>query len=198
MIKNKKFNLVFIGASGSGKGTQAKIIAKDYQMVHVSSGDILRQEVAKKTQMGKKMSQYLVKGRWVSDEIICEMIFPRLEKASSQGFILDGSPRTVVQAGLIDDYLKKRGLRIDLVILIKVRPEVVLARREKVVADGKKFQTGRNDDNPEIFKKRFKSYMKTIKPILKYYRKKGVLVEIDGERPVEDIYKDIVCKLEKI
>ena len=198
MKKNKKFNLVIIGASGSGKGTQAKIIAKNYGMLHVSSGDVLRQEVARQTPIGKKISQFLDKGMWVPNEVICKMIFSRLKEAFFRGFILDGSPRTVVQAELIDDFLEKQKLEINLVILIKVRPEVVLARREKVIADGKKFQTGRNDDYPEAFKSRFESYMKTIQPILEYYREKGILIEIDGERPIDDIYKDIVLELEKI
>jgi adenylate kinase len=197
-MKKRKFNLVFIGASGSGKGTQAKLISKDYQLVHISSGDVLRQEVAEKTAIGRKISSYQENGQWVPDKIIGKMIFPRLKKSFKSGFVLDGSPRTLSQAEIIDDYLSKNNSQIDLVILIKVRPEVVLARREKVVSAGKKFQPGRNDDNPEAFKKRFDSYIKTIKPILDYYRDRNILVEVDGERPVDEIYKDIKKEIEKI
>jgi adenylate kinase len=197
-MKKKPLYLVLIGASGSGKGIQAKLIAKDHHLVHISSGDVFRQEVAKKTSIGKKISQYLKKGQWVPEETICKMIFPRLKEAFETGFVLDGSPRTISQAKIIDDFLDKNGKKLDLVILIRVKPEVVLARREKVVSIGKKFQPGRNDDNPQTFKKRFDSYLKTIRPILNYYHKKNILVEIDGERPVEKIYKDIKKELEKI
>ena len=197
-MKKKKLNLVLIGASGSGKGTQAKLISKDYRLVHISSGDVLRQEVAEKTAIGKEISRYQESGQWVPDRIICKMIFPKLKKSFKSGFVLDGSPRTVSQAEIIDDYLTKNNSQINLVILIKVRPEVVLARRAKVVSSGVKFQPGRNDDNPETFKKRLDSYTKTIKPILDYYRGKNILVEVDGERPVDEIYKDIKKDLEKI
>lgn len=195
---DKKANLVLIGVSGCGKGTQARLIAKEYGFYHISSGEVLRREVAKKTPIGKKILRYQKNGQWVPDKIIAELITPRLEEHFEEGFILDGSPRTVVQARLIDDFLKTKNEKIDLVFLIEVRPEIVLARRKRVISRGGKFQPGRKDDDTKTFQKRFDSYTKTIKPILDYYQKNKVLVKINGERSVDEIYKDIKREIEKI
>lgn len=197
MNKQNNFKLVIIGPSGGGKGTQAKLIADEYKLTHISMGDLLREQINSRSGRGRKIEALIKAGKWVPDELVIDVLRPRLEEAIDKGFILDGFPRVKNQINLLDEILRANQTDLDAVLFLDIRPEVILARREKVVKNGGKFQEGRSDDDPEIFKKRFQSYLDTIDPILEEYKKRGILIKIDGERSVEDIFENIRAELEK-
>ncbi len=197
-MKRKKLYLVIIGPSGSGKGTQAKLLTDKFGLIHISMGDLLREQIQSKTEVGKRIAIFVNQGRWVPDGLVFQIIQPFLKKGSRQGFIIDGFPRTISQAEILEKFLAKEKITLDAVLLLEIRPEVILARREKVIKEGRKFQENRADDSPEIFKRRFKSYQKTINPILRFYEKRNLLIKVDGERPIKDIFQDILVRLKAL
>jgi adenylate kinase len=197
MNNQNNFKLVIIGPSGGGKGTQAKLIADKYNLAHISMGDLLREQINSKSDLGSKIEALVKAGKWVPDDLVVGLLRPRLEKAMDKGFILDGFPRAKNQINFLDEILQANQTDLDAVLFLDIRPEVILARREKVVKEGGKFQEGRSDDDPEIFKKRFQSYLDTIDPILDEYKKRGILIKINGERSVKDIFESIKVELEK-
>lgn len=197
MNNQNNFKLVIIGPSGGGKGTQAKLIADKYNLAHISMGDLLREQINSKSDLGSKIEALVKAGKWVPDDLVVGLLRPRLEKAMDKGFILDGFPRAKNQINFLDEILQANQTDLDAVLFLDIRPEVILARREKVVKEGGKFQEGRSDDDPEIFKKRFQSYLDTIGPILDEYKKRGILIKINGERSVKDIFESIKVELEK-
>jgi len=198
VLERKPLHLVIIGPSGGGKGTQAKLLAKEFSLLHLSSGNFLRQEMASGSKLGKEISLLLKEGKWVSDEIILKVIRPSLEAGIKKGFILDGSPRTVKQAEMLEDFFKEKGIKLDAALFLEVSPKIIIQRWKAKVEKGGRFQPGRADDNLVLLRKRIASYQKTIKPILDFYREKGLLITVDGERSVKAIYEDIVSRLRKL
>lgn len=188
-----KAKIIIIGPSGSGKGTQADLLEKDFGWKHISMGEVFRKETTKQSEYGKKVDKFMKKGEWVSTGLVLEGLIPILSALGFEGFILDGFPRLPDQPELLDDLLKTNGKKIDLVVHLKIRPEIIMARRKKVWRQGKTFyKDKRKDETLLAIQARFDSYQKTIKPILEFYKKKGILTEVDGERPVEEIYREIV------
>jgi len=192
-LKNPLY-LVIIGPSGGGKGTQAELLEKKYGLAHVSTGELLRKEVENKTELGKKALRYITKGIFVPTPLVLRVLEPVLNKIEKRGFVLEGFPRLPDQPQFLESFLKKRGIFLNAVLDLKVRAKIVIKRK---IAKGEKFQSGRGDDTVELLKKRLESYEKTIAPIRKFYQKKGLLIEVDGERSIEAIFKDIVFRLEK-
>ncbi len=192
--------LVIIGPSGSGKGTQADLLENGFGWRHISMGDLFRKEISRNTNLGKKIAGYVDKGLWAPTKLTIAVLDPILRKSLKKGFVLDGFPRVPDQPGLLDKALEQMGAALDLVIHFKIRPEVILARRKKVISQGRSFYPNqkRNDESERAILNRFKSYQKTIKPILSYYRRRGLLVEIDAERPIRLIYKDVLRAIKKI
>jgi len=190
----QNLELIILGPSGGGKGTQAELLAKKFGIKHISTGDLLRKEIEKKTNLGKEVEKIINAGNWVPAKITFLVLQPVLEESFKKGFILDGFPRLVEQAEILDKYLQVKNKQIDLVIHIKVSSSVIMARRETLLRNGKTFYPGqkRSDESAEAVKNRLDAYQKTIRPILSFYRKSGLLVEIDGERPVKVIFKDIL------
>lgn len=194
----KPANIIIVGPSGGGKGTQAKLLAQEFGWKHISTGEVFRKEVKKGTKYGKKVNQYMLAGKWVPTKLVFEGLIPVFEKLDYQGFILDGFPRARNQPRDLDKLLAKKKKKIDLVIHLKIRPEVIMARRKKAWAKGKSFyQDQRKDETLRAIRARIKSYRETIKPILKYYQKKGILVNLDGERKIRAICQDIVSLVKK-
>ncbi|MFH1561597.1 MAG: nucleoside monophosphate kinase [Patescibacteria group bacterium] len=191
-------NLVILGISGGGKGTQAKLLADKYRLVHISMGKLFRQEIDQKTGVGLEAFGYIKRGVWVPTDLTFKVLGPVLSGLEDSGFILDGFPRLPDQPLVLDNFLSQRGQTIGLVIHILVSPEEVLRRRQRSAEQGKVFyDENRKDESRESVLARFESYRKTIAPILDYYRAKGILAEIDGERSVEEIHQDIVKVIEK-
>jgi len=201
MAKTKKpFYLVIIGLSGGGKGTQAKLLAKDFGLVHISVGRLFRREMEEKTALGRKAAKYVLAGQWVPTSLVLAVLTPRMEESLEKGFIIDGFPRLPDQPAVLDKWLEKRRLTLDQVIHLVVSQEAVIARRAKAAKKGRSFypHQGRKDEDVEAVKERFRSYEETIGPILAYYKRRKILFNVDGERKVKPIYQDIVKRLKTL
>ena len=182
--------LILFGPPGAGKGTQAKIIISKYNIVQISTGYMLREEVKLETNLGKTAKVIMDKGELVSDEIIMSMIEKRIKKQDCKnGFILDGFPRTSEQAVKLDIILDKLKIKIDKVIEIDVNEDLLLKRITKRAAES---DTLRGDDNSEILKNRISVYKKDTLPVLKYYKNLNKLYTIDGMQNIEDVSEDIL------
>jgi len=184
--KNRNLNilgeimkLMLMGPPGSGKGTQAKIIAKKYQIPHVSTGDIIRENIKNNTSLGKKFKSYSEKGELVPDDLVIDIMQDRLSQSDcSDGFLLDGFPRTIYQAGELDKIVP-----LNKVINIKVSDEQVTIRLLKRAET-----EGRADDTSEVIENRLKVYRDQTEPLIEFYKGKGILEDIDGELSVEEVF----------
>lgn len=213
-------NTIFLGPPGAGKGTQAKILVEKYGIPQISTGDMLREHVAKGTELGVKAKEYMEKGQLVPDEIILSMVKERLSQPDAQkGFILDGFPRTVAQAEALDKMLEEMGKKIEFVLALIVPDEELVTRLtgrrtckncgmmyhikfKPPKVEGKCDACGgelyqRPDDNEETVRNRLKVYHEQTAPLIEYYRKKGVLFEVDGSKGIEEITQQLINILEK-
>ena len=182
-------NLILFGPPGAGKGTQADFLINKYNIVQISTGDMLREEVKLGTELGKAAKSIMDEGNLVSDEIIISMIEKRIIKPDCKnGFILDGFPRTLKQAIDLDNILDKLNIHINKVIEINVEENVLLKRITKRALESK---ITRDDDNSEILKNRIVVYKKDTLPVLKYYKNLNKLYSIDGMQSVDRVSKDI-------
>ncbi len=208
--------VVLLGVPGAGKGTQAKLLAQALGLTHVSSGDLFRDNLSRGTDLGLLAKGYMDRGALVPDDVTVAMVVERLSRPDCEkGAILDGFPRTLNQAATLDTVLEERGQHVAIVPLIQVRDEEVIRRltarrtcrqcgavynlvseppRVEGVCDvcgGELYQ--RDDDNPETVHSRLYTYYKETAPLVGYYFAKGLLVEIDGERAIEDVQTDLLA-----
>lgn len=202
-------NLVLFGAPGAGKGTQAKFIVDKYGIPQISTGDILRVAVANKTKLGLEAKKFMDAGQLVPDEIVNGLVAERLaEKDCEKGFIMDGFPRNVAQAKVLDEILTKLGKQIEKVIALNVPDKDIIERitgRRISKVTGKiyhiKFNppvdekpedlVQRADDTEEVVVKRLETYHNQTAPVLDYYKVQNKVTEIDGTKKLEDITQDI-------
>lgn len=187
-MKNKKFfNIVLLGAPGCGKGTQADLIQRRYNLHHVSTGNLYRKEIAAGSELGLIAKELIEKGELCPDELTLNMLYDYLSKHTrTKGFILDGVPRTIQQAHMMEGVGFEHIINIDMAIYLKVEKEIVaerLFKRAQLI--------GRSDDSPEIIKQRIINYETLTYPVAKYFRQKGLLYKIDGMRTVEEVFCDI-------
>lgn len=181
-------HLIFLGPPGAGKGTQAKIIAKNYNIPQISTGDILRNAIQNGTELGKKAKEYIDSGKLVPDQIVIEIIKERIQESDCiNGFLLDGFPRTLKQAEELDQLLKTLNKEINYVINIDV-PETEIINR---LLNRAKIE-GRTDDTEPVIKNRMKVYYEQTYPLIDYYNKKGILKNISGIGKIEEITKRII------
>lgn len=210
--------LILLGPPGAGKGTQAASIIAEYQIPHISTGDILRKNISVGTELGKKAKEYMDKGLLVPDELVVALVENRLtEEDCKSGFLLDGFPRTVAQADALGDALNKLGYSLDKVINIDVNKEELVERAvgrrvckacgatfhikfnpPKVegicdVCGGELYQ--RKDDTVETVSKRIEVYLQQTQPLINYYENKGILVNVDGKQDIDRVFGDIVSAL---
>ena len=186
-------NIILLGPPGAGKGTQAKVLEDGKGLKQLSTGDMLRAEIAAASPLGVKVKNILETGALVSDDIMIEMISNRIDQDDCKnGFILDGFPRTVPQAKALDEMLAQKGKDLTSVIQLAVDENALLARIEKRAAET---QGGpRPDDNADALKKRLAVYNEQTAPILPYYEGKGLLKKVDGMASVGQV-TDQIAKL---
>lgn len=180
-------NVIFFGPPGAGKGTQAKIIEQKYGLKQLSTGDMLREEVAAGTTLGLEAKKLMDAGALVADEIVIGMIASRIDSAEcAKGVIFDGFPRTVAQAKALDAMLAERGKRIDLVLELKVDDAPIVERIKK-----RAIEEGRSDDTVEALQKRLNAYRDYAAQVLPYYDQALGVKPVDGMRAIEEVTAQI-------
>jgi adenylate kinase len=182
-------NIVLFGPPGAGKGTQAAKLLEKYKLVHLSTGDILRSELAAKTNLGLEAKKYMDKGELVPDAVVIGMIEGKIDSnAQAKGFIFDGFPRTKAQANALDEMLKKKGTPISLMLALEVDKEELIKR---LLLRGK--ESGRADDRDQsIIENRIKVYNNETTPVKDFYEAQGKYKGIKGVGSIEDIF-DRLC-----
>jgi adenylate kinase len=189
----REVNILLLGPQGSGKGTQARRIAEEYGVPHISSGDMLRATIAADTPVGRHLKPILESGELVSDELMIQLIQNRLHKADTAGgFVLDGFPRTWAQAQALDQMLKEIGRELDVVFELQVSDDVSTDRLLHRSKD-----EGRTDDAPEVIAERLETYHRETEPLVEHYRARGNLVGVHGERSVDEVFSEIQEALEQ-
>jgi adenylate kinase len=187
-------NILLLGPQGAGKGTQAKRIAAEYGVPHVASGEILRSEMAAGTELGLRVKDVYDRGDLVSDDLMIELIRTRLEQADTEnGFILDGFPRTTVQAEALDEMFGEIGRNFSVVFALQI-PDDVAFERLRLRAQ----LEGRADDTDEAIRRRLENYHRETEPLIEYYRVRGNLVPIHGERSEGEVFAEISSALEQV
>jgi adenylate kinase len=207
-------NLILLGPPGAGKGTQAERLAKSADLVQLSTGEMLREEVRSGNELGKMAKRIMDSGALVPDDLIITMISNRIDGVDGKGIILDGFPRTTAQAAALDKMLADKGLRLDHVIQLKVDEDAIVERlsgrfacakcgagyhdtfarpKKDGVCDrcGSTEFTRRSDDNPETVRARLAAYREQTAPILPYYEQKGVLKTVDGMGAMDEVFGQI-------
>ncbi len=187
------YNLILFGPPGSGKGTQSANIVTKYQLMHISTGDLLREEVSNRTTLGVEAQKYMDQGMLVPDEVVIGMISSKIDgHPNARGFIFDGFPRTKAQAEALDKLLQFKGTEIHQVLAMEVPEEELLKR---LVSRGK--MSGRSDDNEEVIGKRIKEYYAKTEAVAIHYNELGKLERIKGIGSIEDIFQSLSKNIEK-
>jgi adenylate kinase len=184
--------IVLMGAPGAGKGTQAKLLQEKLGLPQVATGDLFRANLKNQTELGQLANSYMQRGALVPDEVTVAMVKDRLAQPDcAKGVILDGFPRTVAQADALDQMLAQDfGAKINIVPHIHVDAEVLVARLQKRAEI-----EGRADDNEETIRHRMMVYQEATAPLLAHYKARGLLVEIDGDRPVEVVQAELLQQI---
>jgi len=180
--------LVLLGAPGSGKGTQATRLKDHLQVPHISTGDLLRAEVAAGSSLGVQAKEIMARGDLVSDDILLGMLEARFARPDTRnGFILDGYPRNLVQAAALDDLLLRIGQPMDAAVKLKVDTELLVDR-----IAGRAKAEGRADDHPESVRKRLNIYTEQTAPVVEFYRQHGQLTVVDGVGSLDEVFNRII------
>lgn len=184
--------IILLGPPGVGKGTQAAIIAEKLGILPISTGDIFRRNISENTELGQRVQEYMNRGEFVPDSVTNPMVEARIgEPDAAAGFLLDGYPRTLEQVHALEGMLSKRDLKIDAVLELTAPDEVLTERMLKRAQE-----QNRADDNLEVFQRRIEIYHEQTAPLSKYYRERGLLVQIDGLGTVEVVTAAIMAALQ--
>ncbi len=190
-------NLILLGPPGAGKGTQAKRLEQEFDLRQLSTGEMLRAEVAAGSDLGKKAKTIMDSGQLISDDIIIDMIAARMEQPDCQnGVIFDGFPRTVAQADALDKMLLAKGRPLTAVIELRVNEDVLVDRLNNRISEMKaRGEAPRSDDNEETLRKRLQVYRDQTAPIIPYYERKKTLRSVDGMADIDDVAAQIDAML---
>jgi adenylate kinase len=184
-------NLLVLGPQGAGKGTQAKRIAAEYELPHVSTGDMFRAAIAAQTELGRRVEPILASGALVPDDVTVALIRERLgEPDAGSGFVLDGFPRNLAQAEALDDMLREIGRSLDAILFFDLPDSVAIERMLRRAAE-----ENRPDDTPDVIARRLGIYHSETEPIVEHYRATGKLVPLHAERPIEQVWVEIASAL---
>ncbi len=206
--------IIMLGAPGAGKGTQAKMIAEKFAIPHISTGDIFRANIKNGTELGKKAKEFMDKGQLVPDELTVEILLDRVANDDCKnGYVLDGFPRTIPQADVLDKELTKLGDKVDFAINVDVPDENIVRRmsgRRACLKCGATYHiehippkkegicdtcgselVQRDDDKPETVQNRLKVYHEQTQPLIEYYDKKNILKNVDGTKDMQEVFTDI-------
>lgn len=188
-------NVLMFGPPGSGKGTQSVTLAEKYNLLHLSTGDMLRAEISAGTELGMKMEAIMASGELVPDEVVIEMIARRIDATTGKaGFIFDGFPRTVAQAEELQTMLQERGMKIDLMLVLEVNDAELMARMKN-----RALVSGRADDADEsIINNRIAVYRAKTEPVLEFGQKAGVARIVDGVGSIDDIFARLCTHIETV
>lgn len=192
-------NLILLGPPGAGKGTQAKRLEEKYGLKQLSTGDMLRAEMAAGTELGRKVKAIVDSGALVTDEIMIEMIAARIAQPDCKnGVIFDGFPRTVAQAEALGALLTEKGHPLNAVIELKVDEEALVSRLQTRIAETRaRGESVRADDNEETLRKRLRVFREQTAPILPYYRDKGMLQSVDGMAAIDEVAASLEAVLSR-
>ena len=187
--------VVLLGPPGAGKGTQANILCKSKEFFHFSTGDILRDEIKKKSEIGQKIESIINAGKLVGDEIIIKIVEKILseELSRNKGILFDGFPRNLDQAHTFGELLKKKKQKIDCVIHILIDKEEIIKRIQK-----RQLEENREDDSIDVLKSRIDVYLKETTPLIDLYKKRNILKTLNGMQSIENVNKDISKSIDEI
>ncbi|AGF76009.1 adenylate kinase [Bartonella vinsonii] len=185
--------VILLGPPGAGKGTQAKMLAEEYRIPQLSTGDMLREVITRKTEVGKKAKAIMSSGALVSDDIVNQIVSDRIDESDCvNGFVLDGYPRTVGQAEALQQILQSKNMQLNAVIELRIDEGALIERMKKrveeTIAAGEQV---RSDDNPIAFAKRLVEYREKTVPLSKFYSKKGLLKIVDGMVDITEVSRAI-------
>ena len=188
------FNIVIFGAPGSGKGTQSENLISHYGLYHISTGEVLRDNIARGTELGKIADSYISEGKLIPDDLMVSILADILDNTpeAKGGVIFDGFPRTINQAGALKEMLAKRGAKVDAVVGLEVEEDELI---DRLIKRGK--ESGRSDDNLETIKKRLQVYHSQTQPLHDYYVNEGTSLPIKGIGTVESIFDSIKAAIKE-
>ena len=189
------FNLVIFGAPGSGKGTQSEKLIETYGLFHISTGEVLRDQIAKGTELGKTADKFISNGQLIPDELMVNILSDLLDSnpATRDGVIFDGFPRTIPQAVALNEMLAKRGAQVNAVVGLEVADDELIDRLIK-----RGVESDRSDDNLETIQKRLAVYHSQTQPLRNFYVNEGKYLSIKGSGSIDDIFADIKKSIDAI
>ena len=214
-----ELNLVLLGPPGAGKGTQASRLRTDFGLPYFATGDMMRAERDSGTELGRRVGQIMADGGLVDDDLICKVLFARIDEEGDDGFLLDGFPRTIRQAEMLEESLANRGRRLTAALLVEAPDEVVIQRLSgrRVCSSGHTYHvdfnrpkhegvcdidgkplTQREDDKPEVIERRLAVYKAQTTPLIEYYDERDLLKRFNGARDEDEVHRHIRATLATI